>query len=228
MRKKTNPLLDLVDKLTISHVITTALDDGIKHRESHDGLIKQLRSAVASNIGGSASGKQLFERIPLDVDALSKYELIEKIISEKYVKTLDKVPGLYPENNLREWYIVFYNHPRTTEKEYDFEVKLLKSWVKLIEDKLSPPTVLELAKSECPECSCDWYFDVVNKTPLEVERKAALTVTYRPDDKGGLTESFAQCRCCSFNWEGSTGVRALAYELEKQSSKHTQHAQLIE
>lgn len=215
--QQANPLLDAIDDLTIVHIISTPIDDGKTHYEKHDGLIKQLREAIVSDLGGSAGGKPPNERIPLDADALQKYEQIEKAIGERYVALLEKVPGLYPENNLREWYQEFANQHRSgnlSDETYDDEVKTMKSWVRIISEKLSPPTVRELVGNECPKCGFDWYIDIVNLKPLDTERRVALTVTYRPDDKGGLMSSFVKCGCCNEVWMGSTGIRELAYEIE--------------
>lgn len=253
MPQPANPLLDAIDDLTIVHIITTPnipiLDGTGKqtgektHYEKHDGLIKQLREAIASDIGGTAAGKPSNERIPLDADALQKYEQIEKAIGEKYVALLKKVPGLYPEKNLREWYIEFTNQHRAgklSDETYDDELKVMQSWVRIVTEKLSPPTILEIPNEQCPECGFDWYLTVLNISKRELrinpkdtdwvnkksiddegsrnwverELKPALTVTFKPDGKGGLSASFAKCGCCNHVWLGSKGIRALAYEIE--------------
>jgi hypothetical protein len=235
MITNTDPLLDVVDALTIQHVVTTKLDDGKNHYESHDGLIKQLRDAIASNIGGSAGGKPAHERIPLDADALVKYEQIEEAIGEWFRGSCEGVPGLYPEDNLRQWYIAFQHDHRAgiiTQALYDGHVKALEGWAHTIEEKLSAPTVRELFDQDgrpetCPDCGAGWYEVILNagvdaRNPdgtvkrrwYEKERRVALTVSYTPDDRGGLTASFAKCGCCGHVWMGTQGIRALAYELE--------------
>lgn len=223
-------LLDAVDELTIVHVVTTTLDDGLKHFEKHDGLIKQLRDAIASNLGGSAGGKAPNERIPLDADALTKYEQMEIAIGQRYGELTGNVPGLLPEDNLRGWYLEFTNQYRAgdiTNDTFDDELHTMQSWVRVITEKLAPPTVRELVGSSCPECGFAWYDTVLNAAKpatrraedkawnwVDADRKPALTVTYRPDDQGGLTESFAKCGCCNHVWMGAAGIRALAYEIE--------------
>ncbi|MCU1418690.1 MAG: hypothetical protein JWP32_2864 [Schumannella sp.] len=239
MTAQTDPLLDAVDTLTIQHVVTTRLDDGKNHYESHDGLIKQLRDAIASNIGGSAGGKPARERIPLDADALTKYEQMEVAIGERFRGLCEGIPGLLPEDTLRAWFLAFSNAHRAgtgSDASYEDEVRTLQSWVRTIEEKLSAPTVRELFDQSgqpetCPECGAGWYEVILNRGILErfpdgtvkrrwyeKERRIALTASYTPDDKGGLTASFARCGCCGHVWMGSQGIRALAYELEHPTS----------
>lgn len=222
-----NDLLDAVDQLTVEHTVTTLLDDGRKHFERHDGLIKQLREAIASSVGGSAGGKPPRERIPLDADALTKYEQMEVAIGERYQALVGNVPGLYPEVNLRDWYQALDNEHRAgrvTDTTMGDELTTMLGWVRTIEEKLSPPTKRELVGEECPQCGFAWYDTVLNIAKhepgvkpewVDTERTVALTVTYRPDDRGGLTASFAKCGCCSHVWMGAHGIRALAYELER-------------
>lgn len=226
-------LLDALDYLTIEHIVTTRREGAPPHNEKHEGLIKQLREAVASSIGGGAGGKPARERIPLDADALTKYEQIEAAILERFVTRSLGVPALLPEDNLRKWYVLFMQ--TATEEAITDEWHTLSSWQRTIEEKLSPPTVRELAGQECPLCGHAWYTTLLNaavadgRNPkhrdlshmndpawhwVDEERKPALTVTYRPDMTGGLTESFAKCGNCNHVWLGAAGIRALAYGLE--------------
>lgn len=228
MKPAVNPMLDAIDALTIEHVVTSDLDDGTTHFERHDGLIKQLREAIASNLGGTAGGKPPRERIPLDADALVKYEKMETAIGERYRHLVGPVPGLYPEQNLRDWYQALDNEHRAgkvSDSGMDAELSTMLAWVRSIEEKLSPPTKRELVGEPCPECGFAWYDTVVNVQKIETrepgeepwvdsERTVALTVTYRPDMHGGLMASFAKCGCCNHVWMGAAGIRALAYELE--------------
>lgn len=240
MTAHTDPLLDVVDKLTVSHVVTTQRDDGKNHYESHDGLIKQLRDAIASStVGlGSGAGQSAHERIPLDADAMVKYEQIEEAIGEWFRANCDGIPGMLPEDNLRAWYLVFTNAHRAgtiSDTIYDAHVHALEGWAHTIEEKLSAPTVRELFDQHgqpevCPECGAGWYTAILNSGTLvkpvtdrsgtvhrfwyEKERRVALTASYTPDERGGLTASFARCGCCGHVWMGSQGIRALAYDLE--------------
>lgn len=234
-KPKPNPLLDAIDKLTTVHVITTKLDDDTTHHEHHDGLILQLRQAIASNLGGGAGGKPARERIPLDADALTKYQQIEEAIEQRYMELLETVPELYPEDNLRAWYVAFArtHQPSTADRpdsEYDDELATMESWARTINEKLSPPTIRELSNSICPKCGFAWYDTVINHTKPEtaikdrwadIDRAVALKVTYRPDDRGGLTKSFAKCGNCNHVWMGATGIRELAYELEQPVQEFT-------
>lgn len=242
MTAQTDPLLDVIDKLTIEHVETTRLDDGTNHYERHDGLIKQLRDAIASNLGGgSAGGKDPRERIPLDGDAMIKYDQMEAAIGERFRAICAGVPGLYPEDTLRDWYREFTNAYRVgevTDAGYDDELHTMESWARIITEKLSPPTPLELRDSNgqpalCPECGAGWYEVILNSGKLakpytdaegirhtnwyEKERRVALNAAYQPDDHGTLTTSFVRCGCCNHVWMGAQGIRALAYELEHQN-----------
>lgn len=252
-----NKLLNAVDVLTVK-TVTKATQTNINgiscvSEIEHEPLIAQLRSAIASNLGGSAGGKSPNERVPLDADALQKYEQIEDAILHRYEEFIDTPPGLYPEQSLRAWYIEFSNRYRDgtiTDQRYFDEVSTLENWARIIRDKLSPPSALELAGSECPECGFAWYDTVLNtarrteddikdhpptdddwREPpegmkrtakadqwnwVDKERRPALTVTYRPDNMGGLTESFAKCGNCNHVWMGSHGIRALAYEIESK------------
>lgn len=225
MTTQTDPLLDAVDELTIEHVVTSPVGDGKNHYERHEGLIKQLREAIVSDIGGGGGGKAPRERIPLDADALLKYQQIELAIGERFRDLCAGIPGLYPEETLRSWYVAFANAHRAgqvSDAAYDDELRAMRSWVRIILEKLSPPTKRELVGEQCPECGFAWYDTVVNvgqgpksgERWLDVDRQVALTVSYRPDDKGSLDGSFAKCGCCNHVWMGTTGIRALAYVLE--------------
>lgn len=228
-------LLDVLDTLTVSHTVVTPLDGDKKHFERHDALIKQLRQAIASNVGGGAGGKPARERIPLDADALIKYQQIEKAILTRHAATGLGVPGIYPEENLRAWYVVFIRD--ATEQAIRDELNTLTAWKHAIEEKLSPPTVRELAGEECPDCGFAWYDTVLNvarrdtRNPADaatiwadMERKPALTVTYRPDNTGGLTQSFAKCGNCNHVWMGSAGIRALAWAIEHHENREEETA----
>lgn len=229
-------LLETLDTLTRPHHLPTVLTAEGKTKTvypTHEGLIKQLRNAIASSLGGAAGGKPARERIPLDADALIKYDQIEAAILERHTEYSNAVPALLPEDNLRAWYVLFM--VTATEQAITNEFRTLAAWQRIIEEKLSPPTVRELAGEKCPECGLAWYDTVLNasvvdgrnpkhldkgheKDPdwywVDEERKPTLTVTYRPDYTGGLTQSFAKCGNCNNVWMGAAGIRALAYTLE--------------
>lgn len=249
MNTQADPLLDVIDKLTIEHIETTRLDDGTNHYERHDGLIKQLRDAIASNLGGgSAGGKDPRERIPLDGDAMVKYDQIETAIGERFRALGQGVPGLYPEDTLRVWYRTFTNAYRAgqvSDAGYDDELRTMEGWARIITEKLSPPTPLELLDTDgqpavCPECGAGWYEVILNSGNLpkphtdadgtvhtkwyEKERRVALNASYSPDDHGTLTTSFVRCGCCNHVWMGTQGIRALAYELEHPNADTTAKA----
>lgn len=233
-------LLDALDWLTKPHRVPIILEGNQRVKTvhpTHDGLIKQLRVAIASSLGGTGGGKAARERIPLDADALTKYDQIEAAILQRFAALNIGVPHLLPEDNLRAWYVVFIRD--ATEVEVTTEYKTLTDWKKVIEEKLSPPTVRELAGEECPECGAAWYTTVLNaavtdgRNPkhrdlkhrtdpdwfwVDEERKPALTITYRDDERKGLSESFAKCGHCGTVWMGAAGIRALAFVLERKEN----------
>lgn len=242
----TDLLLDVVDRLTIEHIQTTKLDDGTNHYERHDGLIKQLRNAIASDLGGTGSaGKDPRERIPLDADAMLKYEQLETAIGARFKEMCQGIPGLLPEDNLRAWFVAFMNAYRAgdiTETGYLDEVRILETWARVVTEKLDPPTPLELFDKDgqpevCPECGAGWYELILNSGRLnravmdregvvhtfwyEKERRVALTAFCSPGESGALTASFVRCGCCNHVWLGARDIRHLAYDLEHKAEEAT-------
>ncbi|WP_167131942.1 DUF7341 domain-containing protein [Paramicrobacterium chengjingii] len=219
---KPETLLDAVDILTIPHIVTTRLDDGTKHFEQHDGLIAQLRQAVASSLGRTESGRSdPAARVPVNGEALIKYQQIEEAILQRFADVTERVPGLLPEDNLRAWYVEFHRYAK--EPEEIAERDILKGWALWIREQFDPPRVRELVDSDgnaaaCPECGFDWFDQVLNRGKgwADVQRSVALTVTYRDDERGGLTASFARCGLCGQTWHGPQGIRELAWDLENK------------
>jgi hypothetical protein len=249
MTGQTDPLLDVIDRLTIEHTETTRKDDGTNWYSRHDGLIKQLRDAVASDVGGGgAGGKDPRERIPLDADAMVKYQQIEEAIGQRFQDRCEGIPGEKPEENLRVWFQAFTNAIRSgqvSEESYLDEVRTLEAWARVIDSKLSPPTQVDLfsergVPEECPDCGAGWYEVILNSGKLpkehvdsdgtvwkhwyEKERRVALSSYYTPNTQGTLTESFVKCGCCGHVWMGVTGIRALAYELETKAAESEETA----
>jgi hypothetical protein len=234
MTAQTDPLLDVVDMLTKPHTtwVMQANDAGIQCKSPvvHEGLIKKLREAIASNVAGAGgAGKAARERVPLDADAMMKYGQVEAAIGERFRNRCEGIPGELPEDNLRVWFLAFSNAHRAgtvSDSAYFDEVATLEGWVRTIEEKISPSTKRELVGETCPDCGFAWYDTVVavghgdskEEKWVDTDRQVALTVTYRPDQNGGLTESFAKCGNCGHVWMGSQGIRALAYELEHPKS----------
>ena len=208
-----DPLLIALDQLTIDHQVRVPVEDGPDYIATHEGLIVQLRKAVASNLGGgSGAGAAGNERVPIDADALVKYQQIEEAISGRHQSLVGGPSGLYPEADLRWWFAAFNRALQAGTKndsDYRYELGVLESWVRLIQDKLEPPRKRELVNDKCPECGFAWFVDATDKA--DPQRKVALTITYR---EGDLDASVASCGCCKQQWHGVMGLRALSYAIE--------------
>jgi hypothetical protein len=226
---QTDPVLDAVMKLTRRHVESTPIEGtGRRHYAKQDALLKQLRDAIASDVGGPAGGALPHERLPMDRDAFEKYlDILGKVRDwhELWVGARPAVDET-PEITLARAYVEYGNANRAgnvDELGQRIAEKLWTSAVTLIKTKLSPPTTRELAEFECPECGFAWYEAIINSgiaNPRtkrrwhDIERRVALTVAYRPDGEGGLSKSYARCGCCETVWPGSNGIRQLSYLLE--------------
>jgi len=212
-----DPLLEVLDRLTQDHQVRVPVEDGPDYIATHKGLIVQLRDAVASNLGGgSGGGAAGNERVPIDADALIKYQQIEEAISARHQSLVGGPSGLYPENDLRWWFAAFNKALQAGTKndsDYRYELGVLSGWVRLIEEKFEPPRKRELVNDKCPECGFAWYVDNSDKT--DPQRKVALTITYR---EGDLEASEASCGCCKTQWHGVMGLRALSYAIEESDT----------
>lgn len=212
-----DPLLLALDRLTVDHTVRVPVEDGPDYFATHKGLIPQLRAAVASNLGGgSGAGAAGNERVPIDADALVKYQQIEEAISARHQSLVGGPSGLYPESDLRWWFAAFTRALQAgakTDSDYRYELRALEGWVRLIEEKFEPPRKRELAGDKCPVCGFDFYVD--NSDRADPQRKVALTITYR---EGDLDASEAQCGCCKTQWHGVMGLRALSYAIEENDT----------
>lgn len=247
-------LLDVIDVLTMGQTITTEQpkvrrdDDGQpilnadgnptpvrgvdgkpvmeKHPKWHDGLISQLRQAIASSVVGGAVAAGSKAGVPLDSDALEKYDNIDRTIGEWYVSAGLGVPGVLPEENLR----ALYAHVWQDAVDGIIDA-VIRGWRVMIEEKLDPPKPFELidlhtnVPESCPDCGMGWYEVVTNsgeKHPgnpqggrwYEKERRVALVARYRTDGRGGLDRTVVECGCCGWQARGRYEIRALAYDLE--------------
>jgi hypothetical protein len=209
-----DPLLLALDRLTIDHTVRVPVEDGPDYIATHNGLIPQLRAAVASNLGGgSGAGAAGNERVPIDADALVKYQQLEEAVSARHQALVGGPSGLYPENDLRWWYAAFTRALQAgtkTDADYRYELRTLEGWVRMVSEKFEPPRKRELVNDKCPECGFAWYVDNTDKS--DPQRKVALTITYR---EGDLEGSEAQCGCCKQQWHGVMGLRALSYAIEE-------------
>lgn len=215
-----DPLLLALDRLTIDHTVRVPVDDAPDYFATHKGLIVQLREAVASDLGGGGgAGASASERVPLDADALVKYQQLEEAISARHQSLVGGPSGLYPENDLRWWYAAFTKALQAgtkTDADYRYELRTLEGWVRMVSDKFDPPRKRELAGDSCPECGFDFYIDNTDRT--DPQRKVALTITYRDGD---LDTSEATCGCCKKQWHGILGLRELSYAIEEHDTPDT-------
>lgn len=219
-----DPLITALDQLTIDHQVRVPVEDGPDYIATHEGLIVQLRKAVASDLGGGGgAGASPNERTPIDADALVKYEQLEEAISGRYQSLVGGPSGYLPENDLRFWYAAFCRALQAGQKsddDYRYELRTLESWVRMILDKFEPPRKRELAGDKCPECGFDWFIDATDKN--DKQRKVALTITYR---EGDLDASVASCGCCKQQWHGVMGLRALSYAIEQYDTPEQEVAE---
>jgi hypothetical protein len=215
-----DPLLLALDRLTIDHTVRVPVEDGPDYIATHKGLIVQLREAVASDLGGGGgAGASASERVPLDADALVKYQQIEEAISARHHSLVGGPSGRYPENDLRWWYAAFMKALQAgtkLEADYTYELRTLQTWERIILAKFDPPRKREMAGEKCPECGFDFYIDNTDKA--DPQRKVALTITY---PEGDLEASEATCGCCKKQWHGLLGLRELSYSIEEHDTPGT-------
>lgn len=210
-----DPLLAVLDRLTIDHIVRTAVEDGPDHIVTHHGLIPQLRAQIASDIGGGGNASASPEtRVPINTDALVRYQAIEKAISARHQELVGGPSGLYPENDLRRWFGAFTDALRSglkMDQNYRDELKALQRWELSILDGFEPPATKELVDEPCPLCGFTFYVD--NRDRQDMRRRVALTITYRAGD---MERSTAQCGVCTEGrWYGIMGLRSLSFTLEE-------------
>lgn len=213
-------LLKAVDRLTVIQV--TAVwqeigDERVATKVTHPPLIRMLREAVTSSIGAPSGGGALpNQRNVLDSDALDKYDAIESAILRAYKRTTSAAPYLMPEQNLRQVYIAISNDFRAgkmSEEALLEELNLWSGWVRKIEDKLFPPTTLEVI-SPCPQEDCGKRW----ATNSDGESVPAIVIEYREpssDRVNALAKSHAKCRACGTVWRGDRRLRELAYAIDQ-------------
>jgi hypothetical protein len=199
---------DAVHKLANEHMVQ-APAAGRTHYQRHDSLIAQLRAAaIPSSTSDGGGGKQdPRERIPFDADAVTKYDNLTGQISSFFLEVMHVRParGHSPESQLSQAATVFSNGI-TAGKVGDVETTRVAArwsgWVTTIEDKLAGLKPIELT-APCPVCKFEWIID------QEGQQVRALTVTYKDDLSGGLSESFARCKLCGELWHGISALRKL-------------------
>lgn len=210
-------LLETVDKLTVGH--TTAIwqefEDGRRASTIRvPALIQLLREAFFSSTSGSGGGALPNQRNVLDSDALEKYDRISADILAAYKTTTSATPFSSPEQNLRQWFISFQNEHRSGKVSDDVAIDALQKWsdwVRTIEDKLFPPTTLEVI-SPCPECGQQWTKNG------DGDSVHAIVIEYREPSServNALSKSMAKCRSCDTVWRGDRRLRELAFAIDE-------------
>ena len=213
-----DPLLLALDRLTIDHTVRVPVEDGPDYIATHKGLIVQLRGQIASDLGGGANASAApNERVPINTDALVRYQALETAISARHQSLVGGPSALYPEKDLRDWYRAFNEAIRAgtkTEHDYRYELRTLERWELSILDGFEPPKVKELVGDPCPFCGFTFYVD--NRDKQDLRRRVALTITYR---EGDLERSTAQCGVCEEGrWFGLMGLRALSNDIESMTA----------
>lgn len=208
-----------------------------------DGLLKQLRSAVVGGIGSHEGALPGRERLPFDTGALELYDAIEKDVTRKFVNLVQKPVHLELERTLMQWYLAFidaHSKGSVADGQLLSAVTVMRGWVLKIEAHFVQPKQLELTVNQyardtdgnileaadkswvvesrlparCP--LCDAEFAVVPETGFRVW---ALVLEYRELGRDTMKSALGLCRACKAVWEGGSGVRELAYQLEQQETR---------
>lgn len=215
-------LLEVVDRLTQQHKSTVWVeaDDGSESTVTieHDGLIKQLRGLVSSSTGSSVAGAGLpSERNVLDFDALELYQQVASKCKHLFEGVSAAAPFTNPESNLRHWYLEVrrqFEGKKISESTLHSKLRQLNKLVGSIENKLNPPTVLEIT-APCPRCDSTHGVD-----DHGVYRKAII-VESRITQYRSLDHTRALCVVCRANWLHGRGMRQLRYEIDtKEDTRH--------
>jgi hypothetical protein len=209
---------EAVHKLTNEHMVQ-APAAGRTHYQRHDALISQLRkAAIPSSTNDGGAGKQEpRERIPFDADAVTKYENLTGQIASWYLEVMSVRPAraISPEAQLSRVARVFSNGIQAG-KVNDGQATVIANrwdrWVTTIEDKLAGLKQIEVT-APCPVCEFEW---IIDGEGLQVR---ALTVTYKDDLQGGLSESFARCKLCGELWHGTAALRKLRQLIDDAESR---------
>jgi hypothetical protein len=208
-------LLEIVDRLTKVHKSKVILenDDGsekIVYIE-HDPLLKQLRELVHSSLGSTVQGAGLAsERNVIDADALEQYGAISAQLVRLYKEVTDAEPFAKPESNLRHWFVEFRRQVEGRKVSGEVvltKIRKLNSIGASIENKLNPPTILEIT-APCPRC------DATHGTDERGIYRRAVLVESRIVQYRSLDYSKARCIVCSATWLNGRGMRQLRYEID--------------
>lgn len=214
---ETDRLADAVHQLAREHVVSSPFN-GKRHFERHGPLIEQLRDAAINGVinDGGGGKRSPRERMPLDPDAFQKYENVSAQVSSFYLEYVGERPtrGSNPEAQLTRALVSFTNRVRAgnvNESLRESVTRRWERWVVTIEDKLAGLTSLEIT-APCPVCEFEWIID------KDGEQVRALIATYKDDLLGGLSETFARCRCCGETWNGDGQLRRLRILIDEKEN----------
>jgi hypothetical protein len=222
-------LLEVVDRLTQTHKSTVVVeaDDGAESTVTieHDALIKQLRGLVSSSTGSTVAGAGLpSERNVLDFDALELYQQVTAKCRGLFESVSAATPFPNPESNLRHWYMEVrrqFEGKKISETTLHGKHKQLAKLVGLIENKINPPTVLEIT-APCPRCNSTHGLD-----DHGVYRRAVI-VESRITQYRSLDHTRALCVVCRATWLHGRGMRQLRYEIDVQEdSRHAESQNML-
>lgn len=208
----TDDFANVIDDLASGRIITTTLDDGTKVKVWHDPLLAQLRAAVAANLTGGNGTVASAHRIPLNADALELYEQLETVISEAYVNEHLGVPGLLPEDNLKQLWV---NRWLPYQEANDLDVlateDAVRGWRAQINNLFDPPKKIPLDLA-CPVCRQTHW---INENG---DQNRALVMTYRADNPTRTVR--VTCHAtredgapCATVWDGYDAAKELGEEL---------------
>ena len=208
-------LLEVIDRLTQVHKSAVIMedDDGTEHKIfiEHDPLLKQLRELVHSSIGSTVQGAGLAsERNVIDADALEQYETIKAQTVKLFKEVSDAQPFPNAESNLRHWFIEFKNQVMARKVSGEVvaaKLKKINGMAYAIENKLNPPTTLEIT-APCPRC-----YATHGKDDQGVHRRAII-VESRITQYRSLDHTKARCIVCLATWLHGRGMRQLRYEID--------------
>lgn len=224
-----NELLQVVDKLTQVYKSTVLVDDEVvgEHRIfiEHDPLLKQLREQVHSSLGSTVQGAGLAsERNVIDADALEQYEAISGQIIRLYKEVSDAAPFTMPESNLRHWFIEFRRQVEARKISHELVAEKVRKLNKIaysIENKLNPPTILEIT-APCPRC------DATHGTDENGIYRRTIVVESRIVQYRSLEHTKARCITCNAAWLHGAGMRQLRYEIDNREELRHADAEKIE
>ena len=222
-RDLTVELREAIDYLTLPYEIPVPQDFEVYQvtKVRHEPRLAQLRAAVHGTTGKHGYGSNE-PGLPINENALKMYADIEEAI-DTWLEGIDAhTAAPTAEGALRAWYVAWL----ASKPEASAELATLRAWGAQIEGLFNPPITLELTLTkrdvngrsmtrfpECPDCGC-WY----RHDPYTRDQSAALVLEYREIGKQTVEQAKVRCRACGKTWEGGSGIRLVAYEIEQQQA----------